>query len=141
MRRALGPEAQLPAGPDVVDEEDRRKGQAAGYPPRASTQGRRRSRRQRVLLSALIVDVDAETTIRCRVENVSEQGARIRLAGPGFLPPAFWLVAITAGLAYRATTIWRDGERLGVTVEEPLDLKDPDGQTARKLRSHWMNVR
>jgi hypothetical protein len=141
LRRALGPEAQLPEGPDVVDEDDRRKSQAAGYPPRAATEGRRASRRQRALLSALIVDVEAETSIRCRVENVSEQGARIRLADPRFLPQAFWLVAITAGLAYWAKTVWRDGDRLGITVDEPLDLKEPESLMARKLRPYWMSVR
>jgi PilZ domain len=141
LRRAVGPQAQLTQTPDVHDDDERRKAQAPGFPYRAPTPGRRASRRQRVLLSALIVDVDAETTIRCRVENVSDQGARIRLADPRFLPPSFWLVAVTAGLAYWATTVWREDDRLGVTVEDPFDLKDPASLMGHKLRPYWLNAR
>ena len=149
LRRALEPALRLPEAPDILEaaeaveavEEDRRKGQAPGYPYRAPTMGRRKSRRQRVLLTALIIDVDAETIIRCRVENVSETGARLRLPDPQFLPASFWLVAVTAGLAYRATTVWRDGLRLGVSVDEPLDLNDPVSLLERRLRTFWMRAR
>ena len=149
LRRAIEPALRLPEAPDIIEaaeaveavEEDRRKGQAAGYPYREPTMGRRKSRRQRVLLAAMIVDVDAETVIRCRVDNVSETGARLRLADRQFLPGSFWLIAVTAGLAYRAETVWRDGERLGVAVEEPLDLNDPVSQLERRLRTFWMRSR
>ena len=68
MRRAIEPTLRLPEAPDVIEdgEEDRRKAQAAGYPPRAPpTMGRRKSRRQRVLLAALIVEFDADSVVRC----------------------------------------------------------------------------
>jgi len=149
LRRAIDPALRLPEAPDIIEaaeavegaEEDRRKGQAEGYPYREPTLGRRKSRRQRVLLTALIVDVESESIIRCRVENVSETGARLRLPDPQFLPASFWLVAVTAGLAYRATTVWRDGLRLGVSVEEPLDLNDPVSLLERRLRTFWMRAR
>jgi hypothetical protein len=143
LRRAIEPALRLPEAPDVIEdgEEDRRKGQAAGYPPRAPTMGRRKSRRQRVLLAALIVEFDSDSVVRCRVDNVSDSGARIRLPEPRFLPASFWLIAVTAGLAYRAKTIWRDGDRLGVSVEEPLDLNDPVSLVERRLRTFWMSAR
>jgi hypothetical protein len=143
LRLAIEPALRLPEAPDVIEdaEDDRRKGQAAGYPPRTPTMGRRKSRRQRVLLAALIVEFDSDSVIRCRVDNVSESGARIRLAEPRFLPASFWLIAVTAGLAYRARTIWRDGDRLGVSVEEPLDLNDPVSLVERRLRTFWMRAR
>jgi hypothetical protein len=143
LRRAIEPALRLPEGPDVIEdaEEDRRKGQAAGYPYRAPTMGRRKSRRQRVLLAALIVEFETDSVVRCRVDNVSETGARVRLLEQRFLPAAFWLIAVTAGLAYRAKTIWRDGDRLGVSVEEPLDLNDPVSLVERRLRTFWMRAR
>jgi hypothetical protein len=143
LRRAIEPALRLPEAPDVIEdgEEDRRKGQAAGYPARAPTMGRRKSRRQRVLLAALIVEFDSDSVVRCRVDNVSDSGARIRLPEPRFLPASFWLIAVTAGLAYRAKTIWRDGDRLGVSVEEPLDLNDPVSLVERRLRTFWMSAR
>ena len=152
LRRAIDPALRLPETPDLIDvvedvgelegpEEDRRKGQAPGFPCRAPTMGRRKSRRQRVLLSALIVDAESDSVIRCRVENVSETGARLRLPDPRFLPASFWLIAVSAGLAYRARTIWRNGERLGVSVDEPLDLNDPVSLVERRLRTFWMRAR
>ena len=143
MRRAIEPALRLPEAPDVIEdgEEDRRKGQAPGYPPRAPTVGRRKSRRQRVLLAALIVELESDNVIRCRVDNVSESGARIRLPEPRFLPASFWLIAVTAGLAYRAKTTWRDGDRLGVSVEEPLDLNNALSLVERRLRTFWMSAR
>lgn len=152
MRGAIEPALRLPEAPDILDviedaeadlilDEDRRKGHAPGYPYRAATMGRRNSRRQRVLLAALIVELESETAIRCRVENVSETGARLRLPDPRFLPATFWLIAVTAGLAYRAKTVWRNGERLGVAVEEPLDLNNPANGVERRLHSFWMRSR
>jgi hypothetical protein len=149
LRRSIEPALRLPEAPDVVEsveaieaiEEDRRRGQAPGYPYRAPTMGRRKSRRQRVLLAALIVEFESDNIIRCRVDNVSENGGRIRLSEPRFLPASFWLIAVTAGLAYRAKTVWRNGDRLGVSVEEPLDLNDPVSLVERRLRTFWLRAR
>jgi hypothetical protein len=143
LRRAIEPSLRLPEGPDIIEgvEEDRRKGTAPGFPERAPTLGRRTSPRQRVMLTALIVDIEAETVVRCRVENVSESGARLRLPEPRFLPPSFWLIAVTAGLAYRASTVWRDGVVLGISVADELDLNRAMGQIDQRLRSYWMRAR
>lgn len=70
--------------------------------------GRRTMPRRRVLLRALIVDLAKELIISCRVGNVSNSGARIKLAEPRFLPPEFWSIAITSGAAYSAKLIWRE---------------------------------
>lgn len=149
MRRAIDPSLRLPEAPDIIEaaeavvgvEDDRRKAQAPGYPYRPPTSGRRGSRRQRVLLSALIVDIESELVVKCRVDNVSETGASLRLSQPRFLPQTFWLIAVTAGLAYRAATAWREGVRLGVSVEEPLALKDAQAPLERRLRSFWLQAR
>jgi PilZ domain len=116
------------------DVDDRRKDATS----RAPTLGRRASPRRRVLLSALVVDLAKETIISCRVENVSETGARIKLAEPRFLPSTFWLIAITSGAAYNATVIWRVDERLGVELGEPVDLSDPADLVGRRLHKIWV---
>jgi hypothetical protein len=149
LREAIEPALRLPEAPDIVEaaeavdgvEEDRRKGQAPGYPYRPPTLGRRQSRRQRVLLAGLIVDIEAETVIRCRVDNVSATGARLRVPDRQFLPARFWLIAVTAGLAYRASIARRDGDRLGVSVDSPLDLNEAVGRSETRLRSLWMRSR
>ena len=104
MRLAIEPALRMPEAPDVIEDlqEDRRKGVAPGFPSRAATLGRRKSRRQRVLLAVLIVEFDSDSVIRCRVDNVSESGARVRLPEPRFLPASFWLIA--ARRSRRAST-------------------------------------
>lgn len=121
----------------ALDETDDRRKDSA----RPATLGRRTSRRRKVLLTALVVDLDTETVVSCRVENVSDSGARIKLAERRFLPPAFWLIAVTAGLAYEATTIWREDDRLGIEVGEAVDLNDPLNRTERQLQKIWARRR
>jgi hypothetical protein len=115
------------------DVEDRRK-DVASRPP---TLGRRTTPRRRVLLTALLVDLDNDMVVSCRIENVSDTGARIRLAEPRYLPPTFWLIAVTSGLAYLATVIWREDERLGVEVGPSIDLTDPMTKPERRLHRIW----
>ncbi|HEX3406392.1 MAG TPA: hypothetical protein VHS81_04065 [Caulobacteraceae bacterium] len=115
------------------DVEDRRK----DITSRSPTLGRRVAARQRVLLSALVVDLGADTVAACRIENVSDFGARIKLAEPRYLPPTFWLIAVTSGLAYDATVIWRKDERLGVEVGPSIDLTAPTNKAERQLQQIW----
>jgi hypothetical protein len=128
----------------IIDDngcEDRRKDHAPGFPARAPTLGRRKSERRRVLFGGLVVNPEADAQVKCRIENISDRGARIRLAEPRLLPLEFWLISITAGVAYRATTVWRRDDRLGVSVHGPVDLNDPISPTERKLCTLWAAVR
>jgi hypothetical protein len=138
VRASLFPDVSFP---NAEEDEDRRQVRADGFPPRPADDGRRVGARQRVLLSAIIVDLDSETFLRCRLENVSDAGARLRLSEPRFLPPKFWFVAITSGLAFEATTAWRRDERVGVSVGAPSDLNDPRNGLERRLRRMWLLAR
>jgi hypothetical protein len=138
MHKTLAEALAISSGALLGDDvEDRRKDTTS----RAATLGRRASARRRVLLTSLIVDLDSGLIAPCRVENVSGEGARIKLAERRFLPPAFWLIAVTAGLAYRATTVWRDDDRLGVEVGPAADLNDPANAAERRLRQIWVSRR
>jgi hypothetical protein len=121
--------------------EERRQGAAAGFPPRPTNANRRQSKRQRVLLGALIVDLETDTIIQCRAENASQSGVRLKLAELRFVPPTVWLIAVTVGLAYKATVMWRRDDRIGVSVEEPVDLSDPTNRTERRLSKIWTERR
>ena len=90
-----------------------------------------------MLLSALIVDPNSDLVIPCRAENVSDNGARIKLDEAQLLPSSFWLIAVTAGLAYRARTIWRQQDRLGVEVGEPVHLEEATSIAERRLHKIW----
>ena len=142
MRQTIAEALLSDARPFIDDgSEDRRKAGLNGRPPRELTEGRRGSRRWRVLLSALIVDPACQVTIPCRAENVSDSGARVRLSEVRSLPPRFWLIAVTAGLAYQAKVVWRQQERLGVEVGEPVRLKEAVSAVERRLYKIWTTHR
>ncbi|MFI4974552.1 MAG: hypothetical protein ACHP84_08440 [Caulobacterales bacterium] len=100
----------------------------------------RTSARRRVLLSALIVNKDFKAMVRCRVDDVSDRGARLKVPDCFVLPPNFWLIAVSAGLAYEAKTIWRRFPSVGVSVGEPIDLDEPLTRAGRRLRTFWVSV-
>ena len=100
----------------------------------------RRAPRQRVLLTALVVHPDFAITFKCGIRDVSEEGAKLK-APPGLLIPSdFLLVDIRAGNAYEARTAWRRYPFVGVSIRGAMDLAEPQGRTARKLRSLWLGV-
>jgi hypothetical protein len=143
MRRTIANafSADLEPFVDNVDD-DRRRIDAPGFTPRLPSSGRRTSKRSRVLLSALIVDPDKDMVLPCRIENISESGARLKLSERRFVPPRVWLIAITAGLAYRANVIWRKDDRLGVeTTAAPVSLAEAQSALERRLHKTWVSWR
>lgn len=109
-------------------------------PFQARGEDQRRSSRQRVLLSALVVHSDFAITFKCGIRDVSEEGAKLK-APPGLLIPSdFMLIDIGAGKAYEARTAWRRYPHVGVSIRGPIDLVEPQGRVARKLRALWLGV-
>jgi len=106
----------------------------------AQARDERRSQRQRVLLSALVVDREFKSIFRCQVRNASDQGAGLRLPDSLLVPGGFWLVAISSGQAYEAQLAWRRYPNAGVSLGEPIDLQSPIDQIGRQLRDIWRRV-
>jgi hypothetical protein len=101
---------------------------------------RRASPRRPVQLSALIVTNDFKGAIHCRVEDVSRGGAGLRVAECFVLPSAFWLIVVSEGQAYAAKTAWRRYPNVGVSLGEPIDLKEPTTAAGHGLSSLWRSV-
>ncbi len=100
----------------------------------------RRSPRQRVLLTALVVHSDFNIAFKCGIRDVSAEGAKLK-APPGHLIPSdFLLIDVSAGKAYEARTAWRGYPYVGVSIRLPMDLKDPTGRLARRLRTLWLGA-
>ena len=75
MRKTIAGTFPPNSQPFVDDvEEDRRKVDRPGFPPRLPSKGRRADKRSRVLLGALIVVLEQDRVIPCRIENVSDGG-------------------------------------------------------------------
>lgn len=100
----------------------------------------RSSSRQRVLLSALVVQRDMKASFRCGIRDVSDEGARL-VAPEGYVIPSdFLLIDISAGRAYEAQVAWRRHPQVGVAIRTPMDLQDPTSSLSRRLRTLWTGV-
>jgi hypothetical protein len=142
MRETIGAAAFLSSQAHVDEAcEERRKTVLAGFPARPAALGRRASWRQRVLLNALIFDRITGSVLHCGLDNVSKGGARIRLAERGQLPPRFWVIACTTGLAYWVEMVWRQNDHVGVSAIEPIDLNDASSLVERRLKAVWLKER
>ena len=138
MLRALASEPRWEASPRVAEIIF---GVPAGDPAQPFGQRaeeKRGSHRRRVLLTALIVDQGFGNVVRCCVSDVSEHGARLKVPDGMILPSTFWLVAVSAGIAYQATTVWRRFPTAGVSVAEPIDLTEPAAGAGHQLRLLWL---
>ncbi len=112
----------------------------AQHPFTLSHAEKRSSPRRRVLLSALVVNSAFDAIFRCRVRDVSATGARLDIP-TGYHPPAaFWLIALSSGMAYEAKLAWRKPPNIGIELGEPIDLDKTDSRMGRRLRTIWLNV-
>jgi hypothetical protein len=123
----------------------------------------RRAPRQRALLTALVAYDQVSISFRCTIYDRSPSGARLKLPDGMLVPNQLWVVDVADGLAYPATTVWRRYPNVGVTLADPVDLKQlfPDskkrltialGSTGdveplsrddqlRRLRDLWIEVK
>ncbi|SMH46548.1 PilZ domain-containing protein [Mesorhizobium australicum] len=74
----------------------------------------RREHRQRVLKGASILNGINNSEVACMVRNMNKGGAELRVAMESRVPEEFLLYVPVDGVAYRATLVWRAGERVGV---------------------------
>ncbi len=110
------------------------------HPFRPPDHEQRSAPRRRVLLSAIVVNREFNTIFRCQVRDVSERGARLNIPDSFLVPAGFWLIALTAGLAYEAKLAWRRYPSVGVSLGDPIDLDEPMNRLARRLRAVWIGA-
>jgi hypothetical protein len=101
----------------------------------------RGSPRRRVLLTGLIANADLSVSFRCAIRNRSEHGVNLRLPKGQSAPDEFWFIEVQEGNAYRATAIWKTLPDIGVTLDDPVDLRSPtEDSLRRRLRALWLEV-
>ncbi|MFO0992659.1 MAG: PilZ domain-containing protein [Hyphomicrobiales bacterium] len=80
----------------------------------------RRNVRRRTLKNGKIVLPGSWGTYDCIIKDVSDSGARLRLAGEGaILPTEFDLVFVTEALTYPVHLRWRRDQECGVEFSGP----------------------
>lgn len=75
--------------------------------------------RKRVLKGARIVFNGRSSTMSCTVRDVSDTGARLRVAQGQAVPSQFDLLIDVDGFEAPCTVAWRKGEEVGVTFDAP----------------------
>lgn len=83
---------------------------------------RRNSPRHRTLKSGKIVLENHTSVYDCRIRNLSEQGALLKLPSTVGIPDDFLLQIVNEDILVAAHVRWRSGTELGVQFETPLDL-------------------
>ena len=77
------------------------------------TEDHRAAPRQRVLKGGRIVINDGFSTFQCTVRNLSETGARLKVAGVVGIPDTFQLV-MDDGRKFACTVAWKTEFEIGV---------------------------
>ncbi|HXQ09398.1 MAG TPA: PilZ domain-containing protein [Caulobacteraceae bacterium] len=113
-------------------------GQAAAGPFSLTARDKRSAPRRRVLLSAVVVNREFDAIFPCQVRDVSDTGARLAIPDSFLVPAGFWLIAVSSGLAYEASLVWRRYPHAGVALGEPIELDEPPTRLAKRLRKVWV---
>lgn len=101
---------------------------------------RRRSLRQRALLSAKVADTDARQTIDCVIRNFSDDGVLIETESVLAVPNAFHLLHVRDGMVWDARVMWRRGRLLGLEITEKRDIRDAADRQLLALRRIWSSL-
>jgi PilZ domain len=99
---------------------------------------RRRTPRQRVLLSGRLVMGDALAVLDCAIRNLSNFGARVQLADGHTAPDLVHLIEVRNGCVYKAEVVWRDYPHIGLAFLDRRDLKEErDAPDLAPFRALW----
>ena len=73
----------------------------------------------------------------CHIVDVSQGGARLKIAQIYPLPGRFMLLQLDGGIVYEARLRWRRGDLSGVAFDGRHDLRGPVDEEFRALRAIW----
>lgn len=99
---------------------------------------RRTRERHRVLLSGKVAWIHNLQSSDCAIRDLSETGARIRLADP-LAPNDPVLIVLRSGAAHCARTAWRHGAHVGLEFLDTVDLTGPVPAHLDRLRRLWVD--
>jgi PilZ domain len=109
--------------------------------PQFDSGNRRHDRRNRVLLGGLVVSRDGAQTWDCTVTDLSETGAKIRLAKDQVIPEHHILINLKEGVAYEATASWIRLPLVGLNFSAEHRLEDLTDNKLMFVRRLWQERR
>ena len=99
---------------------------------------RRAAVRGRVLLGGKLVYGQGDRSADCVIRDLTELGARIRLASDIRIPDEVWLIILRSGIAHRAVVVWRSWLGIGLKFVDSVDLRIPIPEPLRHLHRLWL---
>jgi len=99
---------------------------------------RRDAHRPRVLFGGKLLYGHMAYSLDCAIRDLSDSGARVRVAGDPHIGGPVWLISNRAGTAHRGTVLWRRSNELGLQFVEEIDLKKPIAGALNHLRMLWL---
>jgi len=84
---------------------------------------RRKPSRKRAQLRALAVSHDGAQKIDCRIEDLSDVGARVLINKGQAIPAQFYFVVAGRETAYDATVAWVHAQEYGLQFVKPIQLE------------------
>lgn len=109
-------------------------------PARIDHATRRLGSRQRCLYACRIVHGADAHTLDGVVRDLSETGARLRIASSLPLPKVFRLILAREGRCHEVEVVWRRGQEIGVAFIGTVDLSDATDASVRLLRRLWAEM-
>lgn len=102
---------------------------------------RRRTPRQRVLLSGRLVMGDALAVLDCAIRNLSNFGARVQIADGHTAPDLVHLIEVRNGCVYKAEVVWRDYPNIGLAFLDRRDLSEErDAPDLAPFHAVWVGA-
>lgn len=95
------------------------------------------AQRQRALLGAKLVFGNGAFTPNCMIRDISETGARIKIASADLPANDVYLIDTKKGVAYEARVVWRMPSECGLKFGRQYDLNNPPRELAY-LRRIWI---
>lgn len=97
-----------------------------------------RAARQRTLYAGVLIHGAAGLTTDCSVRDISDGGARIKLAAMVVLSAPVVLLTPRVDEAHEVQLIWQRGAELGLRFVRKVDLKAPESDIDRLTRRLWL---
>jgi hypothetical protein len=110
-------------------------------PAMPASGNRRESQRQRVLVGGLIVTRNGTQSWDCSVRDLSETGAKIRVAPGQVIPEHCYFIQLKDGIAYEANVEWLNVPEIGLKFLNSHQLRNSTDPKYEHLRQLWMGKR
>jgi len=87
-----------------------------------------------------VVYGDQDLTLDCAIRDLSDKGARVRLASPVALPARIHLIEVRKGLAFDCRVTWRNMPEFGLEFVRAYDLTTAPPEKDDALRRIWVEA-